>query len=110
MLEVYQAYGDYRTMMDLTEKLIVDAIEATGPGLSAALGREDDRLHAAVSPGRPTTSCSPSTRASRPTTRQAIAKLAEEIGFETGRQASGRDQERGVRGEGRRRAGRARSS
>ena len=24
MLEVYQAYGDYDTMMDLTEKLIVD--------------------------------------------------------------------------------------
>jgi lysyl-tRNA synthetase class 2 len=30
MLEVYQAYGDYRSMMDLTEKLIVDAIDATG--------------------------------------------------------------------------------
>jgi lysyl-tRNA synthetase class 2 len=28
MLEVYQAYGDYRTMMDLTEKLIVEAIVA----------------------------------------------------------------------------------
>ena len=30
MLEVYQAYGDYRSMMDLTEQCIVDAIEATG--------------------------------------------------------------------------------
>ena len=48
MLEVYQAYGDYRTMMDLTEKLIVDAIRATGQGLQAALGRQDDRLHAPV--------------------------------------------------------------
>jgi lysyl-tRNA synthetase class 2 len=28
MLELYQAYGDYRTMMDLTEKLIVNAIGA----------------------------------------------------------------------------------
>jgi len=28
MLEVYQAYGDYQSMMDLTEKLIVDAIKA----------------------------------------------------------------------------------
>jgi lysyl-tRNA synthetase class 2 len=26
MLEVYQAYGDYRSMMDLTEQIIVDAI------------------------------------------------------------------------------------
>jgi lysyl-tRNA synthetase, class II len=30
MLEAYQAYGDYRTMMDLTEKLIVEAIRASG--------------------------------------------------------------------------------
>ncbi len=30
MLEVYQAYGDYRSMMDLTEKLITGALEATG--------------------------------------------------------------------------------
>jgi lysyl-tRNA synthetase class 2 len=33
MLEVYQAYGDYRSMMDLTEKLIVAAIKATGQSL-----------------------------------------------------------------------------
>lgn len=30
MLEVYQAYGDYRSMMDLTEKLICGAIQAIG--------------------------------------------------------------------------------
>jgi lysyl-tRNA synthetase class 2 len=30
MLEAYQAYGDYRSMMDLTEACIVDAIRATG--------------------------------------------------------------------------------
>ncbi|HEY2827899.1 MAG TPA: lysine--tRNA ligase [Pirellulales bacterium] len=30
MLELYQAYGDYCTMMDLTEKMIVNAIRATG--------------------------------------------------------------------------------
>jgi lysyl-tRNA synthetase class 2 len=30
MLEAYQAYADYGTMMDLTEKLIVEAIAATG--------------------------------------------------------------------------------
>ena len=31
MLEAYQAYGDYRSMMDLTERLIVDAIRRHGP-------------------------------------------------------------------------------
>jgi lysyl-tRNA synthetase, class II len=30
MLEVYQAYGDYGSMMDLTEKVICQAIRATG--------------------------------------------------------------------------------
>ena len=38
MLEVYQAYGDYRTMMDLAENLIVDAIRATGQGLQLPWG------------------------------------------------------------------------
>lgn len=32
MLECYQAYGDYNSMMDLTEQIIVDAIEAIGGG------------------------------------------------------------------------------
>ncbi len=32
MIEVYQAYGDYRSMMDLTEKMIVNAIDAIGGG------------------------------------------------------------------------------
>jgi len=38
MLEVYQAYGDYRSMMELTEKLIVEAIRATGQNLKLAWG------------------------------------------------------------------------
>ncbi|MDR1925254.1 MAG: lysine--tRNA ligase [Planctomycetaceae bacterium] len=33
MLEVYQAYGDCRSMMDLAEKIIVDALKATGQDL-----------------------------------------------------------------------------
>jgi lysyl-tRNA synthetase, class II len=38
MLEVYQSYGDYRTMMDLTEQIVIDAIEAIGGGLSRTWG------------------------------------------------------------------------
>ena len=38
MLEVYQAYGDYHTMMDLTEKIILDAIAATGQGYKLPWG------------------------------------------------------------------------
>jgi lysyl-tRNA synthetase class 2 len=32
MLEAYQAYGDYRSMMDLTERIVTDAIQAIGSG------------------------------------------------------------------------------
>lgn len=38
MLEVYQAYGDYRSMMDLTEKIICDAIQASGGQFVAPWG------------------------------------------------------------------------
>jgi lysyl-tRNA synthetase class 2 len=40
MLEAYQAYGDYRTMMDLTEACIVEAIHATGQPLKLQWGEE----------------------------------------------------------------------
>ena len=48
MMELYQAYGDYDTMMDLTEGLIVACVEALGDGLQAALRRAHHRLHAAL--------------------------------------------------------------
>jgi lysyl-tRNA synthetase class 2 len=38
MLEAYQAYGDYRTMMELTEACIVEAIRATGQPLALPWG------------------------------------------------------------------------
>ncbi len=41
MLEAYQAYGDYRTMMELTERLIVEAIRATGQDLKLPWGESE---------------------------------------------------------------------
>jgi len=38
MMELYQAYGDYHTMMDLTEGLIVACIDALGAGRQLAYG------------------------------------------------------------------------
>ncbi len=40
MLEAYQAYGDYNAMMDLTEALIVGAIEAIGGGYQRPWGEQ----------------------------------------------------------------------
>ncbi len=40
MLEAYQAYGDYHSMMDLTESLICEAIEALGGGFMRTWGEQ----------------------------------------------------------------------
>jgi lysyl-tRNA synthetase class 2 len=40
MLEVYQAYGNYETMMALTESIIVDAIRASGQDLKLPWGEQ----------------------------------------------------------------------
>jgi len=82
MLEAYQAYGDYRSMMELTEGLILDALAATGQGHQIAWGEQTidftppfrratyDELfaeHTGVDPGN----------------ADAVRHLAESIGFET---------------------------
>src|SRR5205807_9146134 len=38
MMELYQAYGDYRTMMDLTEGLIVACVQCLGAGMQLPFG------------------------------------------------------------------------
>ena len=42
MLEAYQAYGDYRTMMDLTEACIVRRDPSDGSAAGACLGRQNN--------------------------------------------------------------------
>jgi lysyl-tRNA synthetase class 2 len=82
MLELYQAYGDYRSMMDLTERLILDAIAATGQGYQLPWGdkvidftppfqrRTYDELFAAGT-------------GVEADDVEGIGKLAQEIGFDT---------------------------
>jgi lysyl-tRNA synthetase class 2 len=40
MLEAYQAYGDYHSMMDLTEGLVVACVEALGQGTKLPYGEQ----------------------------------------------------------------------
>jgi len=40
MLELYQAYGDYHTMMDLTEGLVVACVDALGGGRTVPFGEK----------------------------------------------------------------------
>lgn len=41
MIEIYQAYANYETMMDLTEKIIVEAIKASGQELKLPWGDKE---------------------------------------------------------------------
>lgn len=41
MMELYEAYGDYRTMMDLTEGLIVSAAQVLGKGPKITYGDQE---------------------------------------------------------------------
>jgi lysyl-tRNA synthetase class 2 len=82
MLEVYQAYGDYRSMMDLTEAIICDAIKAIDGNYQRPWGEKSidftppfqratyDELfaqHVGVDPQD----------------AAAVKKVADEIGFDT---------------------------
>jgi lysyl-tRNA synthetase class 2 len=82
MLEAYQAYGDYRTMMDLTEAIIVNAIAATGQQAKLAWG---DRVIDFTPPFARHTYDELFTQHTgiAPDDAAAIEKLAREIGFDT---------------------------
>lgn len=41
MMELYQSYGDYHSMMDIAEKIIVNAIKATGQGFVIPWGGQE---------------------------------------------------------------------
>lgn len=44
MIEIYQAYGDYRSMMDLTENIVVNAAQAIGDSLVLPWGDDGDTI------------------------------------------------------------------
>ena len=44
MIEIYQAYGDYRTMMDLTEEIVVNAAKSVSDSLIIPWGTEGDTI------------------------------------------------------------------
>ncbi len=82
MLEVYQAYGDYRTMMELTESLITDAIAAVGEGAKLPYGEQTIDFTPPFARHTYDELFAQHTGVAADDT-QAIKKLAEEIGFDT---------------------------
>jgi lysyl-tRNA synthetase class 2 len=82
MLEAYQAYGDYRTMMDLTEQVIVDALAASGQGMQVPWGEKTIDFSAPFARRTYDDLFGEFTGVS-PQDAAAVRKLAEEIGLET---------------------------
>jgi len=82
MIEIYQAYGDYRTMMDLTERLIVGAIKATEQGMLLPWG---DKTIDFTPPFQRKTYDELFAEHTKvdPTDPAAVKRVAEEIGLET---------------------------
>ncbi len=83
MLEVYQAFGDYRSMMDLTEKLIVGALREANDSDIVPWG-EDKQIDFTPPFERRTYDELFAEHAGVDATDQAAVKqLAEKIGFDT---------------------------
>jgi len=82
MLEAYQAFGDYHTMMDLTERVILNALDALGGQHQLPVGRRADRFHSALR-RRTYHELLQEHTGIAPGGRRAVRAYAEQIGLET---------------------------
>ena len=106
MIEIYQAYGNYETMMELTEAMIVDAIRrAPGQPLVCCRGASKTIDFTPPFARKTYDELFAEHTGLQPDDAAGIAKLAESDRLQRGRQASRRGQEFRVRGEGGRGAG-----
>jgi lysyl-tRNA synthetase, class II len=82
MIEIYQAYGNYESMMELTEAMIVEAIRATGQELKLPWG--DKQIDFTPPFARKTyDELFAEHTGVRPDDAAGIARLAEQLGFNT---------------------------
>jgi lysyl-tRNA synthetase class 2 len=82
MLEAYQAYGDYLSMIDLTEACIVEAIRATGQSLVVPWGHTTINFTPPFERAKYDELIARDTEVD-PNDSTAIAKLAQSLGIET---------------------------
>jgi len=82
MLEVYQAYGNYETMMDLTERIICDAVAAIGGGSRLPFGEKTIDFTPPFA-RRTYDDLFREQTGIDPANHDAVRKLAEKIGFDT---------------------------
>ena len=82
MLEVYQAYGDYESMMDLTEKIIIDALGACERPLRVQWDEQEIDFNPPFA-RRSYDDLFAEHTGIDPQDAAAVAALAESLGFET---------------------------
>lgn len=82
MLEVYQAYGNYETMMDLTERIVINAIDAIGGGRTLPWGEKEIDFTPPFA-RRTYDDLFEEHTGVAATDQAGVKKLAEKIGFET---------------------------
>jgi lysyl-tRNA synthetase class 2 len=82
MLEVYQAYGNYESMMDLTEQVILDALKASGQPYEISWGDSTIDFTPPFARKRYDELFAEHTGVD-PDDNAAIRRLADQIGFDT---------------------------
>lgn len=83
MIEVYQAYGDYRSMMDLTEEIITNAARTIRPDLQMPWGDDDTIDLTPPWPRRPYAELFAEHAGCDMRNTEAVAKVAAKHGIET---------------------------
>jgi lysyl-tRNA synthetase class 2 len=82
MLEVYEAYGNYETMMELTEQLVLAAIDCLGEGRVLSWGQGEIDFNPPFA-RRSYDELFEAHTGTDPADQRAIARLADRMGIET---------------------------
>lgn len=83
MIEMYQAYGDYRSMMDLTEEIVTNAARTIRPDLQMPWGDDDTIDLTPPWPRRPYAELFSEHAGCDMRDKEAVAQVAAKLGIET---------------------------
>lgn len=84
MIEIYQAYGDYRSMMDLTEEIVVNAAKSVSDSLIMPWGTEGETIDLTPPwPRRPYGDLFKEHAGCDMTDTAAVTEAAKKLGIET---------------------------
>lgn len=83
MIEIYQAYGDYETMMDLTEAIVTDAVKAISETMQLPWGEDQTIDFSSPWERKKYFDLVREHAGCEPTDAAAVAEVAKQLGIET---------------------------